>query len=157
MILKQLRDFLDERHARYTVWSHSRAFTAQETAQAAHIHAERFAKTTIVKLDGKPAMAVVPAPRKVDLKLLAAAAAAKNCELADESEFQRWFRDCEVGGMPPFGNLYGMPVYVEESLEKQQDIAFNAGSHTDLVQMGFEDYRSLVKPRMARISTAYSS
>jgi Ala-tRNA(Pro) deacylase len=157
MILKKLRDFLDEHHARYTVLSHSRAYTAQETAQVAHVHGERFAKTTLVKLDGKPAMAVLPAPQKVDLKLLAAAAAAAKCELANEREFRQWFRDCEVGGMPPFGNLYGMPVYVEESLEKQKEIAFNAGSHTEMVQMGFEDFRSLVKPRLARIATAYSA
>lgn len=157
MILKKLRDFLDGHSARYSVLSHSRAFTAQETAQVAHVHGDRFAKTTIVKLDGKPAMAVLPAPQKVDMKLLASAAAAGKCELANEREFGQWFGDCEIGGMPPFGNLYDMPVYVEESLQSHKNIAFNGGSHTDMVLMGFADFRKLVKPRLARISTAYSA
>jgi Ala-tRNA(Pro) deacylase len=156
MILKNLRDFLDQRRVRYVVMSHSPAYTAQETAQAAHVHGDQFAKTTIVKLDGKLAMAVLPAPQKVDLKLLAAVARAARCELANESEFRGRFPDCEVGAMPPFGNLYDMPVYVEEALQREKDIAFNAGSHTELVKMTFDDFESLAKPRVARISTAYS-
>ncbi len=156
MILKTLREFLDGHHVRYVVISHSLAYTAQETAGAAHIHGDRFAKTTIVKLDGKLAMAVLPAPQKVDLGLLAAVARAAEAELASEAEFRGHFPDCEVGAMPPFGNLYGMPLYVEEAMAKESTIAFNAGSHTELVQMGFSDFAAVAKPEFGRISTSYA-
>jgi len=157
MILRKLREFLDQRHVKHVVISHSPAYTAQEIAQAAHVHGEQFAKTTIVKLDGELAMAVLPAPEKVDLKLLGAAARAIQCELASESDFRTRFPECELGAMPPFGNLFGMHVYVDEALTTEKNIAFNAGTHTELVQMGFADFLGLVKPKVARISATYSS
>ena len=157
MVLKTLRDFLDRHHVRYVVMSHSPAYTAQETAQAAHIHGEQFAKTTIVKLDGELAMAVLPATQKVDLKLLAAAAGAAKSEVANEAEFRGRFAECELGAMPPCGNLFAMPVYVEEALTREKNIAFNAGTHSELVQMAMADFVDLVKPRLARIATTYSS
>lgn len=156
MPLKKLREFLDSNNVKYVVISHSRAYTAQETAQAAHIRGREFAKTTIVKLDGKMAMAVLPAAEKVDLKLLAAAAGVKKAELAGEEEFQGRFPECEVGAMPPFGNLYGMDVYVEEGMTRDERIAFNAGSHTEVVQMSFKDFVNLVKPKVVRLSAAYT-
>lgn len=157
VILRNLRRFLDEHHVKYLVMTHSLAYTAQEIAQAAHVRGEQFAKTTIVKLDGEVAMAVVPAPHKVDLKLLGAAARARKCELAAESEFRERFPECELGAMPPFGNLFGMHVYLDEALASGQSLAFNAGSHTELVQMPVSDFRHLVKPTVARISTTYTA
>ena len=157
MILRTLREFLDSHKIRYVVMSHSVAYTAQETAQAAHIHGREFAKTTIVKLDGKMAMAVLPATEKVDVKLLAAATRSKRAEFASEAEFQGRFPECEIGAMPPFGNLYGMDVYMEESMTEDKKIAFNAGSHTELIQMALEDFFTLVNPKVVRLSTAYSS
>ena len=157
MILRNLRKFLDEHHVKYVVMTHSLAYTAQEIAQAAHIHGERFAKTTIVKLDGELAMAVVPAPHKVDLKLLGAAARARKCELAAESEFRERFAECEPGAMPPFGSLFSMHVYLDEALASGDSVAFNAGSHTELVQMPVSDFVRLEKPRVARISTVYTA
>jgi Ala-tRNA(Pro) deacylase len=156
MPLKKLREFLDSNNVKYIVISHSRAYTAQETAQAAHIRGREFAKTTIVKLDGRMAMAVLPAAEKVDLKLLAAAAGVKKAELAGEEEFQGRFPECEVGAMPPFGNLYGMDVYVEEGMTRDEKIAFNAGSHTEVMQMSFRDFVDLVKPKVVRLSAAYA-
>lgn len=155
MPLKTLREFLDSRQVRYVVISHSPTYTAQETAQAAHIHGREFAKTTIVKLDGKMAMVVMPAVEKVDLKLLAAATDADHAELAGEQDFQGRFPGCEVGAMPPFGNLYDMDVYVDEGLTVNEKIAFNAGSHTELVQMAYKDFAGLVKPRVVRVSKEY--
>jgi Ala-tRNA(Pro) deacylase len=156
MPLEKLREFLDSHKVKYIVISHSQAYTAQETAQAAHVRGREFAKTTIVKLDGKMAMAVLPASEKVDLGLLAAAAGAKKAELAAEVEFQGRFSECEVGAMPPFGNLYGMDVYVEEGITEDEKITFNAGSHTEAVQLSLKDYTSLVKPKVVRMSTAYA-
>ena len=157
MILKKLREYLDQHHVKHVVISHSPAYTAQEIAQAAHVHGEQFAKTTIVKLDGELAMAVLPAPEKVDLGLLGSAARARKAELAHESDFRGRFPECELGAMPPFGNLFDMHVYVDEALAKEKSFAFNAGSHRELVQMAVADFANLVKPTVARISTAYSS
>ena len=157
MILRNLREFLDEHQAKYIVISHSLAYTAQEIAQAAHVHGEQFAKTTIVKLDGEVAMAVVPAPQKVDLKLLGAVVRARKCDLALESDFRERFPECEVGAMPPFGSLFGMHVYMDEALTAGKSIAFNAGSHTELVEMPVSDFLRLAKPRLARISTTYTA
>jgi Ala-tRNA(Pro) deacylase len=156
MPLQKLREFLDGHGIRYVVISHSRAYTAQETAESAHIKGQEFAKTIIAKLDGEMAMAILPASEKVDLDLLAAAADAKKAELASEHEFQSRFPQCEVGAMPPFGNLYGMDVYVEESMAGDEKIAFNAGAHTELVQLKFGDFVKLVKPKVVRISKSYS-
>lgn len=156
MPLKKLREFLDSHDTRYVVISHSRAYTAPETAESAHIKGQEFAKTIIVKLDGEMAMAILPASEKVDLDLLAAAADADKAELASEHEFQSRFPECEVGAMPPFGNLYGMDVYVEEGMTRDEKIAFNAGAHTELVQMSFNDFVNLVEPKVVRISKSYT-
>ena len=150
MPAQTLRDFLDRNRIKYVVISHSPAHTAQEIAASAHIPGRAMAKTVIVKLDGRLAMAVLPASEMVDLELLADAAFAQRAELADEGEFAGRFPDCQLGAMPPFGNLYGMDVYVADSLAEDDEIAFNAGSHTELVRMAYPDYARLVKPRILR-------
>lgn len=155
MPLAKLRDFLDSHGTRYVVISHSPAYTAQETAQAADIHGRKFAKTIIVKLDGQMVMVVLSASDKVDRGLLAGATKAKKVEFASEQEFQDRFPACEIGAMPPFGNLYGMDVYVDEGLTCDEQIAFNAGSHTEVLQLACKDFLALVKPRVVRISSDY--
>jgi Ala-tRNA(Pro) deacylase len=148
MPVKTLLDFLDKQQVKYVIIRHSRAYTAQETAEAAHIPGANLAKTVIVKLDGAKAMAVLRAPDKIDLDLLRGTARAKHCELADEREFQALFPRVEVGAMPPFGNLYDLPVYVDEALTRDQRIAFNAGTHTELLQLAYADFARLVKPKV---------
>jgi Ala-tRNA(Pro) deacylase len=155
-MLKILCDFLDKHHIRYLTIRHSLAYTAQEIAETAHVHGQEFAKTVVVNVDGELAMAVLPAPDKLDLELLAGAIHAKQVVLADENEFQKSFPECEIGAMPPFGNLFGMKVYVEEKLAANEKITFNAGSHTELIQMPFSDFRDLIKPVIVRISRAYT-
>jgi Ala-tRNA(Pro) deacylase len=150
MLVEALRQVLDTNRIKYVVISHSPAHTAQEIAASAHIPGRAMAKTVIVKLDGKLAMAVLPASEMVDLELLADAALAQKAELAEEEEFEDRFPDCHLGAMPPFGNLYGMDVYVADSLAEDDEIAFNAGSHTELVRMAYPDYARLVKPRILR-------
>jgi Ala-tRNA(Pro) deacylase len=148
--VEALREFLDRNHIKYVVISHSPAHTAQEIAASAHIPSRMMAKTVIVKMDGRLAMAVLPASELVDLDLLADAAFARQVELAEEEEFGGRFPDCQVGAMPPFGNLYGMDVYVAESLAEDDEIAFNAGSYSELIRMPYPDYARLVKPRILR-------
>jgi len=146
MPLNQLRNYLDENHVRYVVISHSKAYTAQGIAAVAHISGKELAKTVILKLDGALAMAVLPASYHVDLKALKKATGVNTAELASEYEFKQHFPDCETGAMPPFGNLYAMPVYVDATLAEDKEIAFNAGSHLELIRLAYEDFERLVQP-----------
>ena len=155
MPLRKLEEFLNSHNIKYATMFHPQAFTAQEIAAAAHITGMELAKTVIAKIDGKIAMAVLPAPHRVDFDLLKAATGARKVELAKEQEFQDMFPDCEIGAMPPFGNLYGIEVLVEESLTQNEEIAFNAGSHTELVRLSYKDFETHVKPRIVRFSSAY--
>jgi Ala-tRNA(Pro) deacylase len=152
MPASKLREFLDSHGVKYVSISHPTVYTAQEIAAATHIHGKELAKTVMVKLDGKMAMAVLAASHRIDLGLLKTAAGAENVQLAGEAEFKSLFPDCETGAMPPFGNLYGMSVYVEQSLAKDEEIAFNAGSHSELIRMSYEDFERLVRPTVAKFS-----
>jgi len=152
MLSKKLRAFLDDNEIRYVIAKHSAAFTSQEIAQTVHVKGQGFAKTVMVRVDGKMAMAVLPATFKVDFDLLKDAIGADDVELATEEEFKSEFPDCEVGAMPPFGNLYGMDVYMASGLTEDDQIAFNAGTHTDVVQMAFGDFTRLVEPKVIRFS-----
>ena len=152
MPMKRLKEFLDANNVKYITISHSRAFTAQETATSAHIAREEMAKTVMVKIDGKMAMAVLPASCNVDLELLKDVTNSSTIELADEKEFQDLFPDCEVGAMPPFGNLYQMDVFAAESLSEDEEFAFNAGTHRELIKTSYKDFERLVKPKVAKFS-----
>lgn len=146
MPLSTLREFLDRNHIKYLVISHSVAYTAQGIAALTHIKGQELAKTVILMIDGRPAMAVVPASFRVDLFKLKRYLGAGTVELATENQFRDHFPDCETGAMPPFGNLYGLDVFADISLTEDKEIAFNAGSHRELVRMNFADFRELVKP-----------
>ena len=152
MQMKRLKEFLDTNNVKYITVSHSRAFTAQETATSAHIVRKELAKTVMVKIDGKMAMAVLPASCNVDLELLKNVTNSSTIELADEKEFQDLFPDCEVGAMPPFGNLYQMEVFAAESLSEDEEFAFNAGTHRELIKMSYKDFERLAKPKVAKFS-----
>jgi len=152
MISKKLREFLDSQHIKYVTITHSPAYTAQGIAAAAHVSGKDLAKTVIVKVDGTMAMAVLPASKKIDLDQLKKAIGGKNVELATEAEFASRFPDCELGAMPPFGNQYGMEVYVSEELAQDEEIAFNAGSHSELIKMAYADYERLEGPKVIRMA-----
>ncbi len=152
MPVQKLKRFLNENDVKFVSISHSQAFTAQEVAASAHVPGRELAKVVMVKLDGEMAMAVLPAPSQVDLEALREVAGADKAELAREDEFEELFPDCEVGAMPPFGNLWDIPVYVDEELREDQEIAFDAGSHTELVRMAYEDFERLVEPTVADIT-----
>ena len=147
-----IKRFLDSNAVRYVTIQHSRAYTAQEVAESAHVPGHELAKTVIVKLDGRMAMAVVSAVFNVDIELLRGAADVRTAELASEAEFKNRFPDCQPGAMPPFGNLYDMEVFADEGLSDEEMIAFNAGSHVELIRMSYADFERLVKPRLARIA-----
>ena len=152
MPINKLKEYLDSHNVEYITVSHSKAYTAQTIAASAHIPGKELAKSVIVKIDGNMAMAVLPASYHVDFDLLKIASGAKKVEISNENEFRDKFPECELGAMPPFGNLYGMDVYVAKSLAEDEEIAFNACSHIELIKMKYKDFDSLVKPKILTFS-----
>src|SRR5262245_6911844 len=153
MPVRKLKEFLDKERIKYISIIHSPAYTAQEVAASAHITGRELAKTVIVELDGKMAMGVLPANRKIVLQDLREVTGCEEVKFSSEDEFKKRFPDCETGAMPPFGNLYGMDVYVAEALLKQEQIAFNAGSHTEVIKLSFKDFERLVQPKVMSFTT----
>jgi Ala-tRNA(Pro) deacylase len=148
-VSERLVHFLEEQHVPFVTIPHARAYTAQEIAASIHVPGQEVAKTVIVQADEKLYMIVMPATRRADLVQLKKALGVKKIRLATEAEFEGIFPECEVGAMPPFGNLYRIPVVVDESLKKDREIVFNAGSHTETVKMGFDEFVELVQPIFA--------
>jgi Ala-tRNA(Pro) deacylase len=148
--VNRLKEFLDRNNVRYICITHSTAYTAQEIAALTHIKGRELAKTVIVKIDDTLAMAVLPASHHVNMEMLKTVTGASKVGLATELEFRARFPGCETGAMPPFGNLYDMPVFVDETLTKDDEIAFNAGTHNELIRLAYEDFERLVQPKIVR-------
>jgi Ala-tRNA(Pro) deacylase len=145
-VLKRLESYLDEYKIPFVHSVHPLTFTAKETAHSEHINERKLAKTVVVLADDVFAMAVLSADSAVDLPELRHAMGVRDLRLATEEEMQDLFPDCDLGAMPPFGNLYGLPVYVESSLAHQRDITFNAGTHRDVVRVRFDDFERAANP-----------
>ena len=152
MPVRKLKDFLDENGVKYTTITHSTGYSAQEVAAYAHIPGKELAKTVMVEIDGKMAMAVVPASHRVEMENLRLAAGAETLALASEPGFKDYFPACDLGAMPPFGNLYGMAVFVSEALAEDEEIAFSAGSHSEVIRLAYHDFERLVQPKIAKFS-----
>jgi Ala-tRNA(Pro) deacylase len=148
---QKLEEYLRENAVPYQTQHHPRAITAQEVAATEHVPGRMFAKTVMVTADGgeKAIMLVLPAPYHVDPKKAAEALGAGAVRLAEEERFAETFFDCEVGAMPPFGNLYGVPVYVDRALSEDETIVFRAGTHTDTMSVLYADFERLVEPTLA--------
>lgn len=155
MAVKKIEEFLETHNINYEKIIHSQVFTATEKAAAANVSGKELAKTVIVKIDGKMIMAVLQACYKVDFDLLKTATGAKEVELANEEEFKYLFPECEIGAIPPFGNLYGFEVFVEENLAKNEEISFSAGSHTEMFRLSYKDLEKHIKPKVVKFSTEY--
>ena len=154
MPARKLKEFLDIQGVSYESITHRQTFTAQRTAQSVHVKGRDMAKTIIVKVDGRACMAVLPAHHHIDLARFKAATGGGVAELASEQEFESLFPGCEIGAMPPFGNLFDMEVFVQEDLAKDEQIAFNAGTHTEVFKLAYKDFEDLVKPKHADFSRA---
>jgi len=154
MPVAKLKAFLDSNQVHYQCIPHPVAYTAQGTAALAHLPGRELAKTVMVRIDGALAMAVLPASAHVDLVRLRRGVGARDASLVPEAEFRDRFPDCEVGAMPPFGNLYGMRVFVDESLAADKEIGFNAGSHRELIRLSYEDFVRLVKPMVLQFAAS---
>jgi Ala-tRNA(Pro) deacylase len=147
-----LESYLRENQVSYETQSHARAFTAQEIAAAERIPGRMLAKVVMVMADERLAMLVLPAPYQVDLDKARALLAAKEVRLAEEREFGAAFPDCEVGAMPPFGNLYKVPAYVDRTLADDETIVFNAGTHTETMSLKYADFERLAQPTIGDFS-----
>ena len=152
MPVQKLKEFLDSQKVKYVSISHSPAFTALEVAASAHVSGRELAKTVIIRVDGKMAMVVLPAASRVAFDLLAKQIGSQHIELAAEQEFRDRFPGCELGAMPPFGSLYGMQVFVSDSLAEEEELAFSAGSHSEIIKLKYKDFERLAKPKRVNIS-----
>jgi Ala-tRNA(Pro) deacylase len=144
---RRLVECLDENKVRYEVLHHPEAVTAQRIAQAEHVKGRHHAKVVIVKASGEHLMVVLAADHYIDLEKVEKAVG-KAVSLDKEQEFKSLFPDCSIGAMPPFGNLYGLPTYVDQHLSEQDYIVFEAGTHTQAIKMSYRDYEKIVKPRV---------
>lgn len=147
--LRRLKEYLDTEKIPYQVLTHQEAYTAPEIAEALHVPGKELAKVVIVKAGERFVMTVLPANWKVDVKRLKEVFGTGHVRLATEEEFQGLFPDCQVGTMPPFGNLYGLDVYVDRSLTEDEEIVFKAGTHVDAVKLRYQDFARLVNPTVA--------
>jgi Ala-tRNA(Pro) deacylase len=145
-ISRTLNAYLDHERVHYDVLPHPEAFRAAEIAHTLQTPEKEMAKVVIVKVQERFVMMVLPARWNVDLLRLKTVFATHQVRLATEDEITGLFPDCELGAMPPFGNLYGLPVYVDQSLTEDEEIVFQAGTHSDAIRMRYWDYASLAFP-----------
>ncbi len=150
MPINKLKEMLDTQKIKYVTISHSVAYTAQQVAESAHITGKTMAKTVMVRIDDKIVMVVLPATKKLNFEALKKLTKAKKVALASEAEFKSLFPGCELGAMPPFGNLFGVDVMIAESMTKNDQIAFNAGSHSEAIKLAFKDFKKVVKPKVLK-------
>jgi len=151
-ILRKLKDYLEQNRVRYEVGYHERVYTSQEIAAAMHVPGKELAKVVIVKADGKMIMLVLPASYRVDTKKLKKVLECKKLGIAKEKDFEELFPDCEVGAMPPFGNLYNLEVWVDQVLTQDEFFVFQAGSHVETLKIKYNDYARLVNPKAGDFS-----
>jgi Ala-tRNA(Pro) deacylase len=152
-VATKLKEYLDSNKVQYDVLTHEIAYTAQDTAAAAHVSGQELAKSVVVSADERFVLAILPAPLKVDLERLKQILQARDVRLAHESEFSSLFPGCDRGAMPPFGNLYGIDIYVDESLTRDEDIVFNACTHVDAIRMKYRDFERLAGPKIAAFAS----
>ncbi len=153
MPVNKLKEYLDANSVKYVSIKHSKAYTAQEVAASAHVPEGSMAKVVIVELDGAMVMAVLPANRKIVLQDLHDVTGSEQVRFVSEEKFKDRFPDCEIGAMPPFGNLYGMEVFVADSLARNKEMAFNAGSHEEIIKLAYADFERLVQPNAMSFTT----
>lgn len=147
-----LTKHLDEKSIKYLRIAHSKAYTSQELAAIMHVSGKELAKSVMVKDNDKLYMMILPASFKINFDLLKSAFENEDVRLASEKDFRNIFGECETGAMCPMGQMYDLPVYIAQSITDQEEIVFNAGTHTNAVRMQMKDYLNLVQPRILKIS-----
>jgi len=156
MPIPRLIKYLDVQGVKYTKIEHSPAYTAAEIAAVAHVPGKELAKTVMVKIDGTISMVVLPSSHHIGLEALRHELKARKVQLATEGEFKDLFPECELGAMPPFGNLWDVPVYVASLLREDREIVFNAGTHRQLIRLAYADFERLVKPKVLEFARIHA-
>jgi Ala-tRNA(Pro) deacylase len=151
-VLEQLAALFEKEKVGYRLFPHSEVFTAPELAASIHVTGRQVAKVVMLRADGRYVMAVLPSHRQLDLAHFGELIGASRVSLAKEWEMKELFPDCELGAMPPFGDLYGLPVYLDESLVKEPEIFFQAGSHHEVIEMRYKDFERLVHPKVGHFA-----
>jgi len=151
-ISRKLKDYLEENQVAYQIGVHQPVYTSQEIAASMHVPGKELAKVVMVKADGKMVMLVLPASYRVDTKKVKKVLKCKRLGIAKEKDFEEVFPDCEVGAMPPFGNLYNLKVWVDQVLAEDEFIVFQAGSHVETLKIKYSDYARLVNPKVGDFS-----
>jgi Ala-tRNA(Pro) deacylase len=154
---ERLEEYLRNHGVQFEAQHHRVAYTAQDVAASEHIPGKYLAKVVMVVADGRLVMLALPAPHHVELDRARAALNASEVRLATESELSGAFQDCEVGALPPFGNLYNVPVYVDPYLAEDEWIVYRAGTHTDTHKISYADFERLVHPTTAEIARGHAS
>ena len=147
--LRRLQEYLDRHDVHYEVLGHEEAYTAPEIAHTLHVSGKMLAKVVMIQADQRLVMAVLPATWTIDFARLKKTLRARHVRLATEEEFTGLFPDCDIGTMPPFGNLYDVPVYVDTLLAEDEEIVFDAGTHSRAFKLRYPDFAHLVHPILA--------
>lgn len=150
-ILKRLKEVLDQAKLPYEVYNHALAYTAQEIAATQHFSGNEMAKVVMLEVDDELVMAVIAGNHKISTETARVSLGAGRVRLATEAEFSLRFPECEVGAMPPFGNLFGLKVFVDPALTRDEYIYFNAGNHVQTVRLKYKDFAALVNPRIVKL------
>lgn len=147
----RLEAYFREHDVSFETATHSEAYTAQEVAAALHVSGHQLAKVVMLWADDELTMTVVPASARVDLRQAADVLGVDKVRLAKEGEFGGRFDDCRLGAMPPFGNLYDLPVVVDPALAESGEIVFSAGTYTDSMKVAYDNFERLVQPRVGTL------
>lgn len=148
-MLKRCLAYLKQNGIRYAHSTHSPAPTAAQVAVAERMPIHNLAKTVVYHGDNGFGMLMLPADAIVDFREVKRLLGIKEVRLATEAEIEELFPECEVGAMPPFGNLFNMPVLMDQELAGAVFIAFTAGTHRDAIHISVNDYRELTNPLVA--------
>ncbi len=144
----KILDYLDQSGASYSVSEHRPAFSAQVLAAEEHEKGRYVAKPVIIKAQGSYIMCVLPAPYRIIFDALRDYLGTDDVQMATEEQTRAIFSDCEEGAEPPFGKLYGVRTLMDRSLERDDHIIFQAGSHDKAVRMKMEEYLALAEPEI---------
>jgi len=151
-IPQRIRDYLDSQNVPYETLHHSQVFTGQDVARTLHVSGKRCVKAVAVRGDERTVLAVIPASHRLNLQDLASTLEVSRLELLREGELAAVFPDCDLGAIPPFGNLYGVNVWVDRVVADAEQILFCAGTHEDCIRMRYADFAKLTLPRLGRFA-----
>ena len=147
-----LRNYLDRLGVRYRWMHHDTVYTAQGLAHAEHVSGKCVVKPVVVETDGRFVLCALPAALYVDMERIKEELHAGEARLADEQTLGQLFGDCDLGAEPPIGRIFGMPTLMDDSLQTQEEVIFQAGTHEEAVGMSLADFMRTARPTVAHFA-----